>query len=398
MTEVIVVDDRPQIARESIVPAIRKGSGLRANQIRIITDEGASKELEHELGVLHSRQKSGKISGESSVFDNVPIVVIDYKLGHLDTVGGLMTGEELGKRIRRYTQCGLIVSLNRLPLRLFDLRLAAPPNAGADVSVHHEDLACPGLWLPSWPRGFRPWSWPSLLEGAASLQERRTAVHSSWQKKLSKVLAIPQELAAVIPTDVSILPYRFRGAASDLLEMTLEEIADALVESSDDPQAERPLPRSQKEVVVASFIGSWLEHTVLPTQETIIDAPHLVRLQPGLLKGKLTIENLNTLTSLKRGATLPLRPTKELKDARTGLDIWVNRPTWWTNRILDIVDEIPDGEASGNVVFAEDSSRFIPKEKATPFSSPGLFPERYLEGWKALGVDRSIYQPAAWLA
>lgn len=382
--KILVVDDEPTYVTDVLVPRIVNGAREAVEPIPL-----TSTQLEEEIGKLHDRQRApDNLSSIQTVFDAADAAIVDYNLRYLHGAAGLLTGEDVARLIRRYTLCGPIVSLNRDGRRVYSLQLSTLPSSGSDLSVYQDDLAVRGLWDWGQGDGYRPWVWPALLNFIANFPKRVQFCMKQWEEaRLEEVLKIPKIIRKIFPADVA----RFGG---DILSMTIKELcATSLL-----PPADRgTLPKENQARVAASFIGTWLEHTVLPSQEVLIDAPHVVQLYPLLFEGQASEEALTRLSKSTNSNELPLK-TPLLADAESGLGVWTNRPTWWTSAVQGN-REIPkeDGPAS-NFQFCEDSSRFVAKGAAIPFKAGGQFSLRFVQGWSALGLPPETYQPQSKLA
>lgn len=121
--------------------------------------------------------------------------------------------------------------------------------------------------------------------------------------------------------------------------------------------------------VAAARIGNWLDHVVLPSQDILVDAPHLVSRYPGLLR------NSSEVTGWDATATLDsVSPSIKIGLARECLfsewKLWLSRPAWLWSMVRERAlgspwESIP--RESAEVVFCEDSARFAPSDEAFPF-------------------------------
>jgi hypothetical protein len=116
--------------------------------------------------------------------------------------------------------------------------------------------------------------------------------------------------------------------------------------------------------VVAARLRKWLETTVVPRQDILVDAPHLVSQIPGLLPDPSIADSWRGTCVLHcRHADIPLADHAALADAAFPTDEtpWSTRPLWWVADIASsaALDEARDrGDESLALVFCEDASAF----------------------------------------
>jgi hypothetical protein len=125
-------------------------------------------------------------------------------------------------------------------------------------------------------------------------------------------------------------------------------------------------------LLTISRISKWLEEVVLPGQNILVDAPHLVHRYPSLLKG-----NHKDLETWNNTALLNL-PDKELglnfeniEQFKIKNDHWLSRPAWFLNQLIEYqeIKEVkePWSREPTNFVFCEDSSTFNKKDQCKEF-------------------------------
>jgi hypothetical protein len=133
--------------------------------------------------------------------------------------------------------------------------------------------------------------------------------------------------------------------------------------------------------VAAALVAHWLERWVIPTNEILIDLPHLASAYPWLLMSKGDIECWQATTSLENGFDA-LVPGVHQHEFRPGFPL--PRPVVWRHAVLaDARLAEPKGftyDAFPDLVFCEDTSRFQLFEHSRAFSCrlPGGDPQRFV--------------------
>jgi hypothetical protein len=386
---VLVIDDELSVA-ESMARAIDSATRKAGSQFRPTVL--ASDDLKAEIKGLLARRDEIKRSPKARLsrgtlkFDDADILVIDYDLASLFGDEALMTGELLASLCRRFSFAGPVISVNRFGPRHFDLSFKNLATSRADLSVSHEDLADPGLWTDDWQR-YRPWYWPRLVDFPKLFRERVQACERDLGASISAVIDMPKSIRSALPTRVT-------DALGDVQTLTIKDIALRTSTTG----KETTLPSELAARVSASELGRWLEYCVMPSQDVVIDAPHLGALFTSLVRGDASDpRHLDELANLRSGGRVPLRRTRLARLEFSG-SFPLSRPCWWTDLVLSspTLREVqePLTRGSDTLVFAEDTSRFHPRADCKGFVSEGLFPTR----WVRI-PDKSIpYEPAVRLA
>jgi hypothetical protein len=384
--KVLIVDDDQNLA-EVIERNVL--NGIRTIRTEYTTSVLAEETLRKEIRILLDRRetlgkKANRITRGESQFDDARIVVIDYDLAPLFQSEALMTGEILASLVRQFSWAGPIISVNRFGKQKFMLTLFGESRGWADLNVSHEDLGNSGLWSHTWKR-YRPWSWPVLSELPTLFDQRVAHCRKNPKQKIVEALRIPKAVARVFP----------RRAADALGDLGSVTFAD-LVHDRQPPKSPR-LPPELSARVAASETGKWLEQTVLPGQDILIDPPHLAMLFPSLLTIGDESAALDRLANLHPGTRLAVKG-KLLTSASFNSTFRLTRAAWWTELVLSSssIPEVADPTKRQSLkrVFAEDTSRFHPRKDCIQYSSEGLFPTRWLRR-----PDNSIpYEPAGRLA
>lgn len=379
------------------VPTVRETFEIH----RLSTDEFVKALSELDARRDHARKGDPTHDGGAAgdPFDRADILLLDYDL--ITVVGRPdLTGEEVAYLARCYSRCGLLVALNqgcRPDSNPFHLDLRQHPDSWADVNCSSSQINNPGLWGP-WKAGLRPWYWPSLPRAVRDFgrcldELRRGALDQpvlAWlgldAEHVGTALT-PPLLKHIVPQDRKPETMTFR----DLVKYRL-----------------RPKDREWTEAVpriAAATVRAWLAQVVLPPQNILVDAPHMVSRFPSLLlkRSRVGWDRTAHLWSETGAAVdeLAVRPAGFEKPH------WFSRPVWYWQTLTGLpLPELQDPwrRRPPERVFCEDVSRFLPKQAARRYHS-GLSPEflyRFVvdpdidDGRVALSGDRVDYAPE-WL-
>ena len=375
MLHILVVDDHDSLA-EAMKAKVESALSSSA-QVTAFTGEN----LKNAIHKLRQREREWKRDSDwrprqyDTPLDLADILVLDYRLADLYGQHGYMTGEDLAALARRYSRAGPIVSVNRLGEQSFDLRLRAETETWAEMSVAHDDLRNRRLWSAEAEGLYRPWGWSSLEHLPELFDQRVEHALTHLNRPVAKSLGISKTQMDLMPRRVS------ESLGEEPFSITFEQVAIQRAFQS------RGVPRpSQQHIarVAAAEVGKWLSHWVLPGQDILIDAPHLVARYPSLMEDgrtQRTQTSLNKLAQIANEGSLPLRATR-IEDARFRPTFWLDRPAWWTELVLDNrrLDENSrpwEMEPLG-YCFAEDTSMFHDPSECQPFQAVGTLSERYV--------------------
>ena len=299
MLHILVVDDHEALAEamrtkvESAVSGPAEVTSLTGSDLKVAIRELRDRELKWK-----DNADDWNPTRYDTQLDSADILVLDYRLADLYGQEGYMTGEDLAALARRYSEAGPIVSVNRFGERSFDLRLRPGIDTWAEMSVAHEDLRNPRLWSADATGLYRPWGW-SALEHLPQLFDRRVA-HAlrHLDSSVAASLGIAKPQMDLMPRRVS------ESLGDDPLTITFEQVA---LQRAFRAGGVAKLSRSQIARVAAAEVGKWLSNQVLPGQEILIDAPHLVAHYPSLVKGERTPPSLNELAQMGTRSRPPFR-------------------------------------------------------------------------------------------
>jgi hypothetical protein len=329
------------------------------------------------------------------MFDNIDILFVDYDLLQLSSVSRPSTGGESGERVcylaRCYSGCGSIVAYNQFSYRAtFDMTLRGHIRSYADLNISADLASSPGLWNDEYT-GFRPWSWPILAVAHERLNRRAAAILNHLADPILTTLGLDNHGTYDLFTREQL---EFLSRRIDPRHATFENfVRDSSIglRPRDWPFGSRSVAR-----IAAARIGKWLERAVLPDQNILVDAPHLISRFPSLVGEPHTQERWNVTCSL----------TAPLDDL--GIDIekiqayefvardWLSRPVWLWQRLAadDSIVEVSDpwSPRAESLVFCEDVSRFRPRSSATEFDAD-VSPEfglRYIQRLRSVDYEPTV--------
>ena len=340
--------------------------------------------------------------------DNASIFFIDYDLlsnpeeeGEKDEefFTGSLTGEIVAYLARCFSRCKLIVGLNQYGNNPFDLTLRGDLDSFADLNLGENQLSNPYLWKGDWlgsrRGGYRPWSWPNLLTSIHNFDESTKEVHEKLDKPIYKVLGFDPEVFQLLPRE--IIQFIGKSQGEELFQTTFREFVTKSgngLRSKDTRKLKKGINDLVLARVGAARISKWLEQLVLPEQDILVDAPHLVSRYPSLIIGdKEKIGVWNKTAQLVDSSELGIKA--DLIDPyRFEKTHWISRPVWFWDKLCESEDikevtepwltVIPDW------VFCEDTSCFHKqtdcKEFLADIASP--FARRFVKNFD--GVN---YQP-----
>jgi hypothetical protein len=373
MTQILICDDeqsRSQRMADNLTRTLSVNGSVGVNAL-------TPREFVEAISGLEQRQKKARSDpaectteaidlGKSAEdgghpFDSADILFLDYDLVHLADEDGYAGGSESGERLaylsRCYSRCGTIVAYNQFFYgRTFDLTLRGHLRSFADLNLASDSISNPGLWSDDY-EGFRPWSWPILLDSPNRLQRcteflasnvdrpildllelNRSSVYSALTRELLEFLSVTG------PPESAQIDQFVRDSGNCL------RIKDRLWEPS---AALR---------IASARIAKWLERAVLPGQNILVDAPHLIDRFPSLVDGDASEASWNRSCALGSpvgdlGIKIAL-----IEPAQFPAPDWLSRKAWiWPLLARDeAIREVSDPWATSeeSLAFCEDASRF----------------------------------------
>ena len=391
MKEKILIydDEKPQTEafRKNLMRGLKKAKLEDVFDVKTL----AENKLQISMEILRTRQErirdNGEYPDETTQFDETSIFIIDYDLLK-STARGFFTGENLAYSVRCFSKCKLIVALNQFGTNSFDLTLKGHPESFADLNLGADQLDNPGLWQGNWGdsrRGYRPWYWPNLSRFLRNFDQKVGDAQQNLDKPICKVLGFNQELFGVLPR--AVVQFIGKGKGNDPAKTTFREF---IRESGNGlrPKDANILDEDVLARVGAARISKWLERFVLPEQDILVDAPHLVSRYPSLIVShEREIEAWNRTAQLVNYRDLGL-DTVLIDRFRFKKDYWISRPVWVWDKLRECkqIKEVsePWGTAKPVWVFCEDASRFYDRDACREFLADTASPfiRRFARGFK----------------
>jgi len=380
-----VYDDEERVAHRYV---------MRVRGLKVVTKvfevkSMSNEKFKEEMVELNDRQMSLRKSKDrdflkfnSLELDKASILLIDFDLA-MSFGSSFLTGERVAYLARCFSGCGLIVGY-RIVRNSFDLTLKGNLESYADLNVGSSQLDNPGLWGGE-TRGFRPWYWPELPNYLESFQERVKDLKDHLNDPISDYLGI-RDIVRTLPRSVG----QFIGR--DPVKTTFRDFVTKTgkgLQERDKNATDVMVAR-----IAAARISKWMERLVLPGQDILIDAPHLVSRYPSLLRG--TPSDVKTWDKTARFETYEKLGLdhKRIEAFRFKKEFWLSRPAWFWGALSNYqnIKEVsePWMREATDYVFCEDSSRFHKREECKEFvpESESPYVQRFVRYFK--GVD---YQP-----
>jgi len=321
---------------------------------------------------LRARKKPGKSEIEDSIeFDETDILILDYDLlnpkAENSEAEKFIEGETVAYLARCYSRCGLIVALNQFGVNSFDLTLKGHSEFYADLNLGGKQISNKGLWS-AMRTDFRSWSWPILPRACEALKQhaKELATTTNINEPILSFLGFPDEVARILPRST----IEFIGGRENPEETTFKEF----VENSGNGLRGKDKPLNDDFVarIAAARIAKWLERLVMPGQDILIDAPHLISRYPSLLQEKDRRKRGSwDKTSSFDVLNLGILQDDNISAFRFEKDNWLSRPAWFWNKLSSFnkIDEVakPWSIDRPDWVFCEDISRFLPRDEAREF-------------------------------
>jgi hypothetical protein len=315
-------------------------------------------------------------------------VIIDYDLtpdparlandssGQADLIRSELraeTAETVAYLGRCYSTCKFIVAVNQIfRRRTFDLTFQKFVESRADLNISQDEIGSAELWTGQGD-GYHPWSWPKLIDAGRLFEQRLSRVDLDTP-------VLPS--LGLLSAEGSGLDARQLDALGDRSEqVTFRDVAMSFelgLTGRDEQPDEEALRR-----IAAAGIGRWLDRMIMPAQNVLIDAPHLVYRIPSLLSGDpASLDAWNSTTGFHE-SELGLN-LMTLDSHRSASAEWFHRPAWaWADIAADVsLPEIssPWGSRMYDFAFAEDMSKFINVSSASEVQTDlaGPYSRRYI--------------------
>jgi len=290
--------------------------------------------------------------------DDASILFIDYDLLNLDEFA---TGEDVAYLARCYSKCDLIVALNQFNFGklTFDLTLRGHPHSFADLNISSKliETDYEGLWKEPWKDEFRPWSLPLLPDAVERFRERVEILDGHIEDQILNLLEVPDQVSNNLPR--SVLEFLGEEGEDATFRQFVQESGQGVKENYG------PLARESVKRIAAARISHWLEQIVLPGQNILVDAPHLISRYPSLLPED-QIEDPRAWDE-----TADFVPADELNIDSEKIEsslleekpVWISQPAWYWRQVSEN-EEIAEVKEPWAVdhpeyIFCEDTSNFV---------------------------------------
>lgn len=320
--------------------------------------------------------------------DSAAVVIVDYDLLRYSRSSDT-TGSRLAYLLRCFSRCGFIIVLNEYGTNSFDLRLSSSTDEFADLHVGDAQIGNPGLWQTGF-EGYRPWHWPVVPHAAAN-----------FDMCVDDVLRNPsQGVLEFFGLDDYV--HRISWRAHDFLATTrkIEDVTFGNFVTSGPGGIARKdeLIPEQAARVAAARIGAILNSIILPEQDLLVDAPHLVSRFPSLIAdGCKDVDALNRFRAPIDDGIHKLL-SSNLAKHKFRRPHWLWRPVWYWPAISrdEAIDEVdnPWNIQELDAVFCEDISRFVPRAAARDFRAivSSLFFKRFMFNSNSPGAAAHVGQ------
>jgi hypothetical protein len=356
--------------------------GKDAAVLTTLTGRDLSEALEALFG--RSRDHGGEREDAAKVFDGADVLIIDSDLTpdeetlaqlpaeDVDLVrDGLsgQVGDSVAYAARVFTSAQTIVLVNQgYSDRTFDLTMRRFAASIADLYVAEGDLLDPQLWKPDKPEGqYRPWAWPALINANELVQASRQAVHD-LDAPVSGILSLntdelyAEQLDVFGDEDPTTATFRqFAASQLGLRPRDLEGIDDVAIKR-----------------VAASVLTRWIERFLVAPQNLVADAAHLIQRFPAVFGVEQSAKSWTEVANSSGAGT----PDGELGAAESPLSAFSHRVLFDVSTVRELAKQSQAEPLPYlDVVFAEDTSRFVPIEEAVEVLTalPGSNARRYVE-------------------
>lgn len=356
--KVVIYDDEAGTRREWV----GKLSAVRGFAEEFEALEVDSGQFRHDLEVLQERRAEARrgreVSNPETIFDESNILIVDYDLFEDNE-----TGEEVAYLARCFSRCGIIAAVNQYAQRgfIFDLTLLGHPESFADLNLLADQVFDPGLWSTPWER-FRPWYWPLLPRAVEEFEQRVLELKGNLGQKILGFLEIPPEIVKILPVDA----VEFVSSEDATFHSFVNESGRALRGRGEKVASDEAVAR-----IAAARLSKWLERLVLPGQNILVDAAHLLERYPSLFKGSperlIDWPNAHELLAPAQ-AVMDIARIEQFRFRKSA---WLSRTAWYwplVSECEEISEVANPWDPRQKLAFCEDTSRFVyPSEDLPEF-------------------------------
>jgi len=330
--------------------------------VAILADKQFAADMDKLMERRRAWREHGRWETEDVAFDDLDVLVIDFDLFDAKPAGSqsFATGEQVAYMVRCFSTCRFVIGMN-LPLYRengFDLTLRGHAESYADLNIGSKQLSNPGLWTAH-VEHFRPWHWPIVPRYLADVSKRITDVREGLDSPIYEVLGIPAEQFVRLPRAIG----EFLGAEPE--KATFRDFVvgsgNGLLPKDEPKQGEDGDPEVLARIGAAR-IAKWVERRLLPGQDILVDAPHLISRFPSLLHTPSdSIDDWNAAIALEDAKASRI-DASIVDQFRLRKQHWLSRPMWFWDRIRECesIKEVrePWTAQLPEWVFCEDASQF----------------------------------------
>jgi hypothetical protein len=291
---------------------------------------------------------------------------------HIDDRGSRSTGEGVARIARTYSKCKFVVVLNQFSKVDFDLGMTGHLNSFADLNIDSKLVGEPALWIADADCDFRPSYWTPILPVVSSRATYLDSADDLLGKTILEILGLePGELHGISDTAFAYLS----AEAEQLSELSTVKATDFLQRVLGEPESKALLASSQTlaSAFIVARLAKWLERAALRPLDALVDAAHLAERRPYLLDATAEqMKDVEYWASL-RGKEAAVLESSIPADVQLAVgEAWLGRPVYVNRRLEQVAgirkkSEAFDYSILPDVVFAEDSSRFVPRDQAEEF-------------------------------
>lgn len=359
--EILIYDDENRLVRDYI----KRLNGLKAVTENFVVRQMTNQQFGTEIDLLKKRQRgtTKTLSGES-LLDTTQVFIVEYDLFNAPGGKDLLTGERVSYLARCFSRCDFIIGVNQFGENPFDLTLRGHPESYADLNVGADQLDNPGLWSDQ-KKAFRPWYWPVIPRYLKSYEERVRDAEDHLNEPISRILGLEGVMKSIPRSAL-----RYLGKIPS--KLTFREFV--LKSGNGLKRKDKKMEDHVIAKIAAARIAKWLERLVLPGQDVLVDAPHLVYRYPSLLHDAEA--NCLNIAAWNRTAAFDIRETAaidyhKISDFKFEKSQWLTRDAWNWNGVSSYqkIEEVssPWKREEVDFRFCEDISSFRRRKDCAEF-------------------------------
>lgn len=363
--KILIYDDESAIGK-GYADRLERSTDVKRyfNEIECVDNSTFLKEMRELRARQIALRKGETREYEETLTDSASIMIVDYDLVNAPEYASFLTGEIVSYYVRCFSQCRYIIGLNQFGTNNFDLSLKRHSHSFADLNIGNEQLDNPGLWGGK-TKGFKPWYWPNIPKVLDSIDQKIDDVERNLKVPICEFFGMSPEIISTLPKIVS----EYLGDTPE--NVTFENFLNGnTLKPRDKQYVDINYPVTK--LLIISRISKWLEEVILPGQNILIDAPHLIDMYPSLLLGDHkdmeTWDNTARLDIPEEEMGLDF---KAIEKFRMKNNHWLSRPAWFLSKLIDNqeIQEVrePWSREDSDLEFCEDSSTFLKSSDCKEF-------------------------------